>query len=73
MRNITKNSRKIANSAAVHIIALLLTKKKARQKKPWICRDCGGLIRWRGFIPCPRGAIGIAGGICLMCGCALVF
>jgi len=26
-----------------------------KRSRPWICRSCGGLIRWRAFIPCPRG------------------
>ena len=37
------------------IVKLLPAKKPAR-KKPWKCKSCGGLIRWREFIPCPRGA-----------------
>ncbi|RKX38180.1 MAG: transposase [Verrucomicrobia bacterium] len=32
-----------------------LPKKKPPHRKPWTCRTCGGLIRWREFIPCPRG------------------
>ena len=32
-----------------------LTEEPAKKKKNWICRTCGGLIRWREFIPCPRG------------------
>ena len=42
--------------ALYEIIAPLLPAKKPRHKKPWICRSCGGLIRWIEFIPCPRGA-----------------
>jgi len=41
--------------ALYEIIALLLPKPKAKQKKPWKCKTCGGTIRWREFIPCPRG------------------
>ena len=37
------------------ILVELLPEKKPRKKKPWICRSCGGLIRWREFIPSPRG------------------
>lgn len=33
----------------------LLPAKKPPQRKPWKCKTCGGLIRWREFIPCPRG------------------
>ncbi len=36
------------------IVELLPVKKKPR-RKPWVCKSCGGLIRWREFIPCPRG------------------
>ena len=36
-------------------IADLLPEPKPR-RKPWICRTCGGLVRWREFIPCPRGS-----------------
>jgi len=42
--------------ALYEIIVGLLPEKKAPHKKPWICTSCGGLIRWREFIPCPRGA-----------------
>ena len=42
--------------ALYEILVGLLPKKKARRKKPWICAACGGFIRWREFIPCPRGA-----------------
>ncbi|MEN7973894.1 MAG: transposase [Verrucomicrobiota bacterium] len=38
------------------VIVELLPAKKQKGKKPWICRTCGGLVRWREFIPCPRGA-----------------
>jgi len=37
------------------IIVDLLPGPKPR-RKPWICKTCGGLIRWREFIPCPRGS-----------------
>jgi hypothetical protein len=42
--------------ALYEIIVELLPAKKAPRKKPWICNSCGGIIRWREFIPCPRGA-----------------
>ena len=38
------------------IIAPLLPKKKARQKSPWICKTCGGLMRWVKFVPFQSGA-----------------
>jgi len=41
--------------ALYEIIIELLPAKKPRQKKPWICRSCGGIVCWREFIPCPRG------------------
>jgi len=49
--------------ALYEIIAGLLPEKKKprrpsaslRTGKPWICKTCGGIIRWREFIPCPRG------------------
>lgn len=37
------------------IVKSLPTKKNATRKNPWTCKTCGGLIRWREFIPCPRG------------------
>ena len=37
------------------IIVKALPKPKPRQKRPWICKTCGGLIRWREFIPYLRG------------------
>lgn len=37
------------------LITDLLPVDPPSKKKPWICRGCGGLIRWREFIPCPRG------------------
>lgn len=40
--------------ALYEIIIELLPEKKP-QRKPWTCKTCGGLIRWREFIPCPRG------------------
>lgn len=42
--------------ALYEIIIELLPEKKAAHRKPWKCELCGGLIRWREFIPCPRGA-----------------
>ena len=41
--------------ALYEILVELLPKKQAARKKPWVCKGCGGLIRWREFIPCPRG------------------
>jgi hypothetical protein len=41
--------------ALYEILNELLPKKKPAQRKPWKCETCGGLIRWREFIPCPRG------------------
>ncbi len=41
--------------ALYEIIVELLPGQKPARRKPWICRSCGGLIRWREFIPCPRG------------------
>jgi hypothetical protein len=41
--------------ALYEILIKLLPKKQAARKKPWVCKSCGGLIRWRAFIPCPRG------------------
>jgi hypothetical protein len=38
------------------ILVELLPEKKPPHRKPWNCKTCGGLIRWREFIPCPRGA-----------------
>ncbi len=37
------------------IIVEHLPAKKIAHRKPWICKSCGGFIRWREFIPCPRG------------------
>lgn len=42
--------------ALYEIIVELLPEQKAARRKPWICKCCGGIIRWREFIPCPRGA-----------------
>ena len=42
--------------ALYEIIVERLLARKPKSKKPWICTSCGGLIRWREFIPCPRGA-----------------
>ncbi len=41
--------------ALYEIVAELLPAKKAKRKKPWVCKKCGGLIRWREFIPCNSG------------------
>ncbi len=41
--------------ALYEILVDLLPEKKPPQRKPWKCKTCGGLIRWREFIPCPRG------------------
>jgi len=41
--------------ALYEIIVKALPAQKPRLKKPWICRSCGGLIRWIGFIPCNSG------------------
>lgn len=37
------------------ILIDLLPEKKAPRRKPWTCKTCGGLIRWREFIPVPKG------------------
>jgi hypothetical protein len=42
--------------ALYEILAEQLPKPKPARRKPWICKGCGGLIRWREFIPVPRGA-----------------
>ena len=41
--------------ALYEIIVALLPEKKKPRRKPWVCEACGGLIRWREFVPCPRG------------------
>lgn len=41
--------------ALYEIIVGLLPKPKTPRRKPWKCKTCGGHIRWREFIPCPRG------------------
>ena len=41
--------------ALYEILVERLPKKKPSHRKPWTCKTCGGLIRWREFIPCPRG------------------
>jgi hypothetical protein len=41
--------------ALYEIIVGLLPKPKTPHRKPWKCKTCGGHIRWREFIPCPRG------------------
>jgi hypothetical protein len=33
----------------------LLTEKETPAKKPWICKRCGGTIRWREYVPVPKG------------------
>ena len=38
------------------LIKPLLPQKKTQHKKPWICKLCGGIIRWEDFTPYPRGA-----------------
>jgi len=42
--------------ALYEIIVEMLPPPKPRRCKPWRCKACGGTIRWREFIPCPRGA-----------------
>ena len=42
--------------ALYEIIVAHLPEGKPRRSKPWVCKACGGFIRWREFIPCPRGA-----------------
>lgn len=37
------------------VIKELLPEAPPPQKKPWICKACGGIIRWREFVPYPRG------------------
>ena len=41
--------------ALYEIIVDILPKKKKPHRAPWKCEACGGIIRWREFIPCPRG------------------
>jgi len=41
--------------ALYEILVGLLPKKKKPHRKSWKCKTCGGLIRWREFVPCPRG------------------
>jgi len=41
--------------ALYEILVELLPEPKPRRSKPWKCETCGGLIRWREFIPCPQG------------------
>jgi hypothetical protein len=41
--------------ALYELIVELLPEPKRRGKKPWICKACGGFIRWREFIPCYSG------------------
>jgi hypothetical protein len=41
--------------ALYEIIVARLPRKKPAHRKPWTCKTCGGPIRWRAFIPCPRG------------------
>jgi len=33
------------------ILAPLLPKQPPRKKKPWVCKRCGGPIRWVEFLP----------------------
>lgn len=42
--------------ALYEIIVELLPEKKPRRSNVWKCKTCGGTVRWREFIPCPRGA-----------------
>jgi len=42
--------------ALYEVLVELLPKKKPPHRAPWKCKTCGGIIRWREFIPCPRGA-----------------
>lgn len=42
--------------ALYEILVELLPKKKKPHRAPWKCATCGGPVRWREFIPCPRGA-----------------
>jgi len=42
--------------ALYEIVVDLLPEPKPPRRKPWTCKTCGGLIRWREFIPVPRGA-----------------
>ena len=37
------------------IIIDILPDMKPPHRAPWKCKICGGIIRWREFIPCPRG------------------
>jgi hypothetical protein len=42
--------------ALYEIVVALLPEPKPPRRKPWTCKTCGGLIRWREFIPVPRGS-----------------
>jgi hypothetical protein len=42
--------------ALYELVVERLLARKPKRRKPWICKSCGGIIRWREFIPCPRGA-----------------
>jgi len=42
--------------ALYEMIVELLPAEKPTGRKLWKCKTCGGIIRWREFIPCPRGA-----------------
>ena len=42
--------------ALYEILIDILPKTKLPHRAPWKCKTCGGIIRWREFIPCPRGA-----------------
>jgi hypothetical protein len=41
--------------ALYEILIELVPKPKPPHRTPWKCKTCGGIIRWREFIPCPRG------------------
>jgi len=41
--------------ALYELLVELLPKKKPPHRALWKCKTCGGIIRWREFIPCPRG------------------
>jgi len=41
--------------ALYEFIKPLLPGPRPKHRKPWKCKGCGGTIRWREFIPCPRG------------------
>jgi hypothetical protein len=41
---------------ALYEILIELLPKKKPHRAHWKCKTCGGIIRWREIIPCPRGA-----------------